>query len=78
MELPAEAEVQEDECGKLIHWLHGCRPAAQAWGEHFSALLKEHGFQMLRSVHETRDLMGVVNGDDFVFVGLDEDLDFVL
>ena len=83
VELPAEAEVQEDECGKLIHWLYGCRPAAQAWEEHYSALLKEHGFQRLRSVpvafvHETRDLMGVVHGDDFVFVGLDEDLDFVL
>ena len=36
----------EDECGKLIHWLCGCRPAAQAsWEEHYSALLKEHGFQ---------------------------------
>ena len=27
-------------------------------------------------VHETRDLMGVVHGDDFIFVGLDEDLDY--
>ena len=80
MELP---EVQEDECGKLIHWLYGCRLAAQAWEEHYSAFLKEHGFKRLRSVpvafvHEARDLMGVVHGDDFVFVGLDEDLDFVL
>ena len=62
VELPAEAEVQEDECGKLTHWLYGCRPAAQAWEEHFFALLKEHDFQRLRSVpvafvHETRDLM---------------------
>jgi hypothetical protein len=28
VELPPEAEVREDECGKLIHWLY--RPAAQA------------------------------------------------
>ena len=83
VQLPAEAEVQEDECRKLIHWLYACRPAAQAWEEHYSALLKEHGFQRLRLilvafVHETWDLMGVVHGDDFVFVGLDKDLDFVL
>ena len=31
VELPGEAEVEDDECGKLIHWLYGCRPAAQAW-----------------------------------------------
>ena len=50
---------------------------------HYSALLKEHRFQKLQSVlvaivHETRELMEVVHGDDFVFVCLDNDLDFVL
>ena len=39
VELPAEAEVEEDECGKLVYWLHGCRPAAQAWEEHYSGVL---------------------------------------
>ena len=83
VELPAEAEVNEGECGKLIHWLYGCRPAAQAWEEHYSAVLKENGFKRLRSVpvafvHDARDMVGVVHGDDFVFVGLDKDLDFVL
>ena len=29
-DVPAEAGVQEDECGKLIFRLYGCRPAAQA------------------------------------------------
>ena len=29
-------------------------------------------------VHESRDLMGVVHGDDFVFVGLDVDLDYIV
>ena len=72
MDLPGEAEVEDDECGKLIHWLYGCRPAAQAWEEHFSALLKNHGFKRLKSVpvafvHETRDMSGVVHGDDFVW-----------
>ena len=83
VDLPAEAEVRDDECGKLVHWLYGCRPAAQAWEEHYSALLGGGGFRRMRSVpvafvHEKLDLMGVVHGDDFVFVGLDEDLDWVL
>ena len=29
-------------------------------------------------IHRGRDLAGVVHGDDFVFVGLDQDLDYVL
>ncbi len=83
VELPVEAEVNEDECGKLIHWLYGCRPAAQAWEEHYSGVLRESGFKRLRTVpvafvHGTRDMLGVVHGDDFVFVGLDKDLDFLL
>ena len=83
VELPAEAEVQEGrvrQVDPLVVWV---QTGGQAWEEHYSALLKEHGFQRLRSVpvafvHENRDLMGVVHGDDFVFVALDEDLDFVL
>ena len=83
VELPTEANVAADECGKLIHWLYGCRPAAQAWEEHYSRLLKTHGFRRLASVpvafsHSGRDLLGVVHGDDFVWVGVDEDLDWVL
>ena len=77
----AEAEVNEDECGKLIYWLYGCRPAAQAWEEHYSGVLEAVGFKRLLSspvafYHEERDLVGVVHGDDFVFVGVDEELDF--
>ncbi len=46
-------------------------------------MLRVHGFKELQSVpvafvHETRDMMGVVHGDDFVFVGLGADLDYVL
>ena len=83
VELPAEAEVQDDECGKLIHWLYGCRPAAQAWEEHYSALLQGNGFKRLQTVpvafiNEEKDLSGVVHGDDFVWEGRDEDLDWVL
>jgi hypothetical protein len=83
VELPPEAEVGEDECGKLVHWLYGCRPAAQAWEEHYSALLGRHGFKRLTTVpvvfvHQGRDLCGVVHGDDFVWEGRDDDLDWVL
>ena len=81
VELPAEAEVGEDECGKLIYWLYGCRPAAQAWEEHYSGVLEAAGFRRLLSspvafYHPERDLIGVVHGDDFVFVGVEEDLDY--
>lgn len=83
VELPPEAGVQEDECGKLLYWLYGCRPAAQAWEEHYSGVLEGVGFRRLTSspvafTHCERDLAGVVHGDDFIFEGLDEDLDFVL
>ena len=83
VELPAEAEVAEDECGKLIHWLYGCRPAAQAWEEHYSSLLVANGFKRLQTVpvaftNAERDLHGVVHGDDFVLEGRDKDLDWVL
>jgi hypothetical protein len=82
VELPAEAEVQADECGKLDFWLYGCRPAAQAWEEHYSGLLKGEGFRRSQAcpvafAHETRDLIGIVHGDDFMFVGPDEDLDYI-
>ena len=61
----------------LVVWM-----PAQAWEEHYSALLKNHGFKRLKSVpvafvHETRDMSGVVHGDDFVWEGIDEDLDWV-
>jgi hypothetical protein len=83
VELPVEAGVQDDECGKLMHWLYGCRPAAQAWEEHYSALLVDNGFKRLTTVpvaftHPDRDLHGVVHGDDFVWEGREEDLDWIL
>ena len=83
VELLAEAGVQEDECGKLIYWLYGCRPAAQAWEEHYSSVLASVDFKRLLSspvafYHSERDLAGVVRGDDFVFVGFDRRLYFVL
>ena len=45
-------------------------------------MLKSHGLKRLKSVpvafvHETRDMSGVVHGDDFVWEVIDEDLDWV-
>ena len=83
VELPEEAGVEDDECGKLIYWLYGCRQAAQAWEEHYAGVLQAVGFKRLVSspvafYHPERDLVVVVHGDDFVFVGVDEQLDWVL
>ena len=82
VELPAEANCREDECGKLIYWLYGCRRAGQAWEDHYSGILVAAGF--IRGVaspvvffHPQRELWCVVHGDDFTFAGYDEDLDFV-
>ena len=82
VELPPEAGAQEDECGKLRYWLYGCRPAAQAWEEDYSGEFEAAEFKRLTSCpvafsHKERDLAGGVHGDDFVFCGVDEDLDFV-
>ena len=83
VELPAEAEVQEDECGKLTQRLYGCRLAAQAWEEHYTALLKADGFKRLKSapvtfVHKGRDMIGVKHGDNFIWEGWDDDFDWAL
>ena len=48
---------------KALFWHYGCRPAAQAWEDHYSAVLSKAGFKRLVSwlvacVHKSRDLMG--------------------
>jgi hypothetical protein len=83
VELPVEAEVQDDECGKLIHRLYRCRPAGQAWKEHYSMFLQKGGFKRLQTVpvafaHPESGMSGVVQGDDFVWEGYGKDLDWVL
>ena len=44
IELQAEAECEPDECGKLRHWLYGCRKAGQAWEDHYADALFQAGF----------------------------------
>ena len=81
VELPEEAKCQGNECGKLVHWLYGCRKAGQAWEDHYAGVLTRAGFNRGRAspvsfYHPGRELWCVVHGDDFTFKGHDDDLDF--
>ena len=58
--------------------LPGCSASVE---EHYSRVLTTVGFKRLLSSPVAlylleRDLVGVVHGDDFVFVGVDKELDF--
>ncbi len=44
-EIPDEAEPTEGNRGKLNFWLHGFRPAAQAWESLYAGRSGEVGFQ---------------------------------
>ena len=64
---------------KLVHWLYGFRPAAQAWEEHYSEKLENAGFirgdaTPVAFTHKARDISCVVHGDDFTFLGYGKDL----
>ena len=81
IELPEEIR-EEGQCGLLKHWIYGMRPAARAWEEDYVAKLASQGFQQGRSVptefyHEATGMSGAVHGDDFTFLGFDEDLDML-
>ena len=80
--MSAQAECEADECGKLKHWLYGCRKAGQAWEDHYADVLFQAGFERgtaspVSFWHEGRSMWCVVHGDDFTFTGYDEDLDFI-
>ena len=44
VELSREAKPKPGKCGKLVHWLYGFRPAAQAWENHYAQKLESAGF----------------------------------
>jgi hypothetical protein len=80
IELPEEAGAKQGMCGKLVHWLYGFRPAAQAWENHYAGNLESEGFK--RGVaspvsfwNPSKDVSCLVHGDDFTFVGEDRHLD---
>ena len=82
-ELPEEANPQPGKVGKLIFWLYGFRPAAQAWENCYAAkFVEEANFERgigssVSFWQKSRDLACVVHGDDFTFCGFDEDLDWI-
>ena len=82
VELPREAQAGQNEIGKLRHWLYGFRPAAVAWENHYAKKLQNEGFNRglatpVSFYHKGRDVSLVVHGDDFTFVGEDQDLNWV-
>ena len=82
IELPKEAGAGPGACGKLVHWLYGFRPAAQAWENHYAGNLREIGFKRgtmspVSFWNESKEVACLVHGDDFTFVGDDAGLDVV-
>ncbi len=79
---PEEAYPTEGKCGKLDFWLYGFRPAAQAWENHCAELMVDAGFRRGTAApvafwHPERELACAVRGDDFIFTGEDENLDWI-
>ena len=79
IELPAEAGEPPSMCGKLVYWLYGFRKAASEWEKFYAEKLEGGGFRRGEGCpvvfyHAERDISGAVHGDDFVFAGLEEDL----
>ena len=79
IELPEEAGAGVGRCGKLLHWLYGCRRAAQAWETFYSEKLQGAGFVRGRACgvlfyHPGRDISLSCHGDDFMAAGEGEDL----
>jgi hypothetical protein len=79
VELPGEVH-REGFCAQLKYWLYGMRPAARAWEEEYACKLEATGYIRGRSVptvffNEEKGVHGAVHGDDFTFLGYDEDLD---
>ncbi len=82
IQLPEEAGAAAGMCGKLVHWIYGMRPTAQAWESLYAGKMEGAGFKRGKGsavmfYHEGRDISGLVHGDDFVFVGDDEDFDWI-
>ena len=78
IELPAEADAP-GMCRRLRHWLYGMRPAASAWEKNYTDRLESIGFVRGLAAptafyNAALDCSCVVHGDDFTFLGFDEDL----
>ena len=79
IELPREVGGDK-RYGRLRRWLYGMRGAASAWERDFSMRFQEVGFEKGKAAptvfwHREKDVSCVVHGDDFTFLGLDDELD---
>ena len=74
-----DGNAEEGKCGKLNRSMYGTRDAAANWEEKYSSHLVAHGFIRGKSspctfFHPTRGVRCVVHGDDFTFLGCEEEL----
>ena len=77
--LPPDGECEQGKCWRLRRWLYGMRPAASVWEKHCSKTLVDMGFAKGVTAatvfyDKARDVRCVVHGDDFTFLGWEEDL----
>ena len=80
IELPPERR-RPGVCGRLVRSLYGTRDAPLLWERFAATQLKVMGFIRGSASscvfrHVSRDLVVVVHGDDFVFAGVDADLEW--
>jgi len=78
VELPIEAKAP-GKCGKLLRWLYGMRPAANAWEKEYVEKLASIGFERGKYspvvfFNAQTGVRCVVHGDDFTFAGGKEEL----
>ena len=69
-------------CCRLRRCLYGTRNAPQQWERFAAAALEALGFKRGRAsavcfYHPTRDILALVHGDDFVFCGMDPELEWI-
>ena len=73
---------EEDMCGRLNYSMYGTRDAAANWSEEYADTMVSMGFQAGKATpcvfyHAKRGLRAYVHGDDFVVVGMPEDLNWM-
>ena len=79
VQLPAEANAKEGHCGRLLRWLYGTRNAASSWEKEYTEKLESEGYTRGKAAPTTffnkdKDSRCVVHGDDFTFLGPEEEL----